>query len=70
MVARGWAWRAYGWAHRAYPWVFLFLFFIQLTEASRATTSVKATINRDLSTEAVVKTASVNQKCPPWLSFL
>jgi hypothetical protein len=36
---------------------------IPLTEAVFATTSVKATINRDLLAEAVAKTASVNPKC-------
>ena len=40
-----------------------FCFNIRLTEADRATTSVKAMINRDLSAEAVAKTASVNPKC-------
>jgi hypothetical protein len=49
---------------------FPFLFFIQLTETRRATTSVKVMINRDLSTEAVVKTASVKPFCPSRLRFL
>jgi hypothetical protein len=37
----------------------------RLTEAVKATASVKATINCDLCAEVVAKTASVNPKCPP-----
>jgi hypothetical protein len=61
---------AHGWARRAYPRVSLFCFFIQLTKASRPTTSVKAMINHDLSTEADAETAPIKAFCPPQLSFL
>jgi hypothetical protein len=38
---------------------FFLVFLIRFIEAGRATASVKATINYDLLTEAVAKTASV-----------
>jgi hypothetical protein len=41
-----------------------------LTEAVRATASVKATINRDLLTEANGLPASVKPYCPPRLNFV
>jgi hypothetical protein len=47
-----------------------FCFFIRLTETGRTTASVKATINRDLSTDAVAETVSVKAFCLPRLSFL
>ena len=40
--------------------LFFCLYFIPITEAGRETTSIKATVNCDLGSEAVAKIASVN----------
>ena len=40
------------------------LFFYSINRGGQATASVKATINHDLSAEAVAKTASINPFCP------
>jgi len=49
---------------------FFFECLIQFTEAGKAIASVKATVNHNLSTEAIAKTASIKAFCPPQLRFL
>jgi hypothetical protein len=77
-AAYGWALR---WARRARDglyWLFLIFYLINqdgcitkttsvkgLTEVGCKTTSVKTTINYDLRSEVVAKTALVNGFCPP-----
>jgi len=57
---------ACGWASWAYPLDFSFFYFFNLIyRGGQETVTVKITINRDLVSKAVAKTASVNAFCPP-----